>query len=221
MTKNILKAQKRTITGRKVKKLRKEGILPSSVYGKGVSSLSIQVNSKDFLKLKKEVGESGLIYLDLDSNEEKPVLIANFQVHPVSELPVHVDFLQVNLKEAVKTEIPIELIGEPIAVSEGKGILIQPGSTVEVEALPTDLPEKIEIDVANLAEVDDAIFVKDIKVDSSIKILSDPEELIAKISAMAKEETAEPAQAEGEVPQAEGETTPESSDGENSSEKAE
>ncbi len=207
MNKHSLKADKRTTTGRKVKILRREGLLPASLYGKGIASLSLQVNLKDFQKLEKEVGETGLVYLKV-GEEERPVLISNLQFHPVSGMPIHTDFHQVNLKEAISANVPIILVGDAPAVSEGKGVLIQPMSEVEVEALPTDLPEKIEIDVTTLAEVDAALFVKDLKLDAKVKLLSDPEAIVAKIAPLAKEEIVEaPAPVEGAAPvPAEGES---------------
>ncbi len=199
MSKHTLAASPRILTGRKVKNLRKDGFVPANVYGKDVKSLSVQVNAKDFIKLEKEVGETGLVYLNVDGSE-RPVLITNVQLHPVSGLPLHADLHQVNLKVAISAPVPIELIGEPIAVSEGKGILIQPLSEVEVEALPTDLPEKLELDVAGLSEVDQSLQVKDIKTPANVKILTDSEEMVAKIAPLAAEEVqAAPAPAEGET----------------------
>lgn len=208
MAKYTLTAQPRDITGRKVKKLRKDGLLPASIYGKDVKSQSVQVNQKEFIKLEKQVGETGLVYLDL-GGEDRPVLISQVQFHPISGLPLHADFHQVNLKEAITANVPVELVGEPSAVAEVKGILIQPLAEIEVEALPTDLPEKFEIEVSGLAEVDQSVLVKDLKVDSKVKVLSDPDQIIAKISPLEAEETA-PAP----VPETEGEAAAPETEGE-------
>ena len=106
MPKTILKAEKRTIEGRKVKNLRKEGTLPGNVYGKKIKSQAVQVNLKDFEKTYKEIGETGLLTLSVGS-EERPVLIHNLQLNPISDEPVHVDFLQVDLNEKVEADIPV------------------------------------------------------------------------------------------------------------------
>lgn len=206
MVKNTLVAQTRDITGKKVKHLRRDGILPASLYGQGITSRSLQVSYKDFTKLVDKAGDSGLIYLRLD-NDEKPVLMVNPQYHPVSGDLLHIDFHQVDLSETITTSIPLEILGEPAAVSEGKGILIQTLSEIEVEALPTNLPEKFTVEVSSLTEVDQAVYVKDIPVPPSVKILSNPEDMIAKINALAKEEVTTPP-ATLEVAQVGGETPP-------------
>ncbi len=206
MAKTILKADKRTLEGRKVKNLRKEGILPGNVYGKKVKSQSVQVNLKDFEKIFKEIGETGLLTLVVE-NEEKPVLIHNLQYNPITDAPVHVDFLQVDLKEKVEADIPVELSGESPAEKQALGTVVQYLNEIKVEALPGDLPEKFEIDVSALAEVDQSVFVKDLNYDKSkVEIKSDLEAILAKVEPPQKEEVVEaPAPTEGEVP-AEGAT---------------
>lgn len=201
MPKTILKAEKRVLEGRKVKKLRKEGILLGNIYGKKVKSQSVQVNLKDFQKTFKEIGETGLLSLQVGT-EEKPVLIHNLQLNPVTDEPVHVDFLQVDLKEKVEADIPVELVGESPAEKQAVGTVVQYVNEIKVEALPTDLPEKFEVDVTELAEVDQSIFVKDLKYDKSkVEVKGDLEAIVAKVEPPQKEEVvAPPAPAEGEVP---------------------
>lgn len=201
MQKKELKAEVRKISGRKVKNLRKEGLLPGNISGKKIKSEAVQVVLKDFEKIYKEVGETGLVTLQV-GKEEKPVLIHNLQVNPVSDAPVHVDFLQVDLKEKVTAEVPVELVGESPAEKQGIGTVVQQLNEIEVEALPTDLPEKFEVDVTDLAEVDQAIYVKDLKVDrTKVEVKEDAEALVAKVEPPQKEEVvAPPPPAEGEVP---------------------
>lgn len=209
MQKRELKAEPRKLTGRKVKNLRKEGILPGNVFGKKIKSESVQVSLKDFEKTFKEVGETGLVTL-LVGKSEKPVLIHNLQVNPVTDEPVHVDFLQVDLKEKVEAEVPVELTGESPVEKQSVGTVVQYINEIKVEALPGDLPEKFVVDVGNLAEVDQAVFVKDLKVDKSkVEVKNDAEEIVVKVEPPQKiEEVVAPAPAEGEVP-AEGEAVPE------------
>jgi large subunit ribosomal protein L25 len=201
MNKIELKAEVRKVTGRKVKNLRKTGILPANVYGKKVKSESLQVNLKEFEKVYKEAGETGLITLKVGT-AEKPVLIHNVQLNPVSEAFYHVDFLQVDLKEKVEAGVPVEMIGEAPAEKNGIGTVVQYLNEVKVEALPTDLPEKFEVDTGVLADVDQAIYVKDLKVDrSKVDVLTDENEIVVKVEPPQKEEVvAPPPAAEGEVP---------------------
>jgi large subunit ribosomal protein L25 len=202
MAKTILKAEKRKIEGRKVKNLRKEGILPGNVYGKKIKSQAVQVSLKDFEKIYKELGETGLLMLSI-GEEEKPVLIHNLQLNPVSDTPIHVDFLQVDLKEKVEADIPVELTGESPAEKQAIGTVVQYVNEIKVEALPTDLPEKFEVDVSSLSEVDQALTVKDLSYDKSkVEIKAMPDEIVVKVEPPQKEEVVEapPTPVEGEVP---------------------
>ena len=198
-----LTVEKRKITGRKVKALRREGILPANIYGKKEKSLSVQLEAKSFLPVFKEVGETGLIELKVaDEKEARPVLIHNVQFHPVDEIPLHVDFYQVDLKEKVTTKVPVELIGESPAVKDKIGILIQPLSEVEVEALPADLPEKIEVDISVLDEVGKTVTVADLKLGDKIEIKTHKDQVIVKAEEPREEviETPEATVTPGEMP---------------------
>lgn len=194
--------------GRNVKHLRAEGILPGNIFGKKIKSEAVQVNFKDFLKVYGEAGETGIVELKVGETVH-PVLIHNLQVNPVTDIPVHVDFLQVNLKEKVEAEVPVELIGESPAEKQAIGTVVQHLNEIKVEALPMDLPEKFEVDTGTLAEVDQAILVKDLKVDrSKVSVMTDENEIVVKVEPPQKEEVVAtpivPVGAEGAVP-AEGE----------------
>lgn len=221
-----LTAEKRTVLGKQVKKLRREGILPANVYGKDLSSVSLQVKAEDFKKVFDEVGETGLVDLMLDGTK-RPVLIKNVQMEFRNRMPVHADFYQVNLKEKVKTMVPIVLTGEPVAVTEKLGTLIHPLSEVEVEALPEALPENIEISIEHLAAVDDQVMVSDLKTEEGVTILTDPDQVVAKIAEIVEEPEPEPVVeegAEGEAGEAaaEGEEAPkEGAEGEQAEQKSE
>lgn len=208
MNKEKLKAEERKVTGRKVKMLRAKSILPANIYGKKVKSEAIEIPMADFEKIFKEAGETTLIDLTV-GKKVHPVLISNIQVHPVTGELLHVDFREVDLKEKVHATIPVELTGESPADKQGVGVLVQLVDEVEVDALPTDLPEKFEINIDGLAEVDNAVTVKDIKVDKSkVEILNDKDQIIAKVEALQKEEEIAPAPAtEGEAGAEGGETT--------------
>ncbi len=209
MDKKVLKAEERKVTGRKVKTLRKQGLIPANVYGKKIASVSLQIPEKEFKVIYKEVGETGLVTLEI-GKEEKPVLVHSLQVNAKTDEILHVDFLQVDLKVKVTANVPVEVSGEPAAEKQGLGTVVQYLNEVEVEALPADLPEKFEVDTTELAEVDQAIYVKDLKYDKSkIEIKTDAESIVVKVEPPQKEEVVEtpivPVGAEGEVV-AEGET---------------
>ena len=191
--KTALQAEKRTTTGRKVKKLRQEGLLPANIYGKKVKSLAVQVDLKSFSPIYKETGETGLVELKVKGETKaRPVLIHNVQLNPVDDQPIHADFYQVDLKEKVTTEVPIELIGESPAVKEKIGILIQPLTEVEIEALPAELPDKFEVNIGELKKVGDTVTVGGLKVPKGVKVLTDVKQILAKIEPPAEEEAAPP-----------------------------
>lgn len=191
MNKKVLNADLRKITGRKVKKLRQEGLLPANVFGKKIKSESIQVIDKDFKVIYKEVGDTGLITLTV-GKDEKPVLVHDVQVNPMTDEVIHVNFLQVDLKEKVEAEVPVELIGESPVEKQSLGTVVQYVNEIKVEALPTDLPEKFVVDTSELSEVDQAIYVKDLKVDrSKVEIKNDADEIVVKVEPPQKEEVVE------------------------------
>jgi len=192
-----LVSEPRKVLGKKVKKLRREGLLPANVYGKGLKSTAIQVKLSDFQTIFKEVGETGLIDLQVDG-QKRPVLVKNMHQTFPHHIPLHVDFYQVNLKEKVKTMVPIVLTGEAKAVTDKVGLLLQTLSEVEIEALPEELPENVEISVENLAAIDDQLTVQDLKAADGVTILTEPEQVIAKIGELVVEEPEPEAPAEGE-----------------------
>lgn len=189
--------------GHKAKKLRREGILPANLFGKKIKSQSLQVNLKEFLKVFEKTGETGLIDLVIDDKETRPVLVGNVQIEPVSDQPLHVDFHQVNLEEKVTVAVPIHLVGEAPAVVRDEGVLVQPLAEVEVEALPTDLPDHLEADISSLDKIDAAVRVADLKVPKGVAVKTAQEEVVAIINPKAKEEEVAPAAEEAVV--AEGE----------------
>lgn len=197
MTKITLQADKREVTGRKVKNLRNEGLLPANIFGKKIDSVSIQIEKASFLDTFNKAGETGIIELSL-GKETRPVLVHGIQVDPVSSDPIHVDFFQVNLKEKVTANVPLELVGESPADKQKLGTLVQQIDEIEVEALPADLPDKFEVDVSGLTEVDSSVTVGDIKTDSKVEILTDKELILVKVEAL-REEEEEPVVAEGEA----------------------
>jgi len=187
MNRHSLTVAARTVTGKKVKNLRKEGLLPGNIYGYKTDSVAIQVPMVDFLEVYKEVGGTGLIDLDLDG-KKLPVLVHEVQDHFIGKHPVHVDFLKVNLKEKIVSMIPVVFTGESAAVTENLGVLLQTLNEVEIEALPTDLPEHFEVDVTPLAEIGAHVLVSDLKAPEGVEILTEGTQTIAKIVALTVEE---------------------------------
>ena len=209
-----LHAEERKVLGKKVKKLRVDGKLPGHVFGKGVEGENVLVNLSDFVKVFHQAGETGLIDLKIGTERIKPVLIRAVQYDPVKGGLIHVDFYQVNLSEKVKVSIPLVLIGEQAeTVKLGEAIVLQTLNEVEVEALPTDLVEKIEVDITPLKAIDDAITIGQLNYDRNKLTIHSPEEEIvvklapavtAEMEKLLEEQAAETAAAAAEVETAEG-----------------
>lgn len=193
-----LTAQKRTLVGKKVKKLRKEGLIPANVFGKKIKSQSLSLDKRLFEKVFEEAGETGIVNLAIEGEKEThPVMVQNIQKNPVTDEILHADLRQVILTEKVIAKIPVEMTGKAPAAEQKLGILVQNISEVEVEALPLDLPEKFVVDVAKLAEVGDEILVKDLTIDKSkIELKVDENQVVVKIEPLAKEEVVAPPPAE-------------------------
>lgn len=193
-----LKAEKRELTGRKVKRLRLAGIIPGTVYGKAMKSETVQVNEKELIKVYNEAGETGIVDIELASKKH-PSLISNIQVHPVTSNVLHVDFREVDLTKKVKAMVPVELVGESPAEKQGMGTAVLMVDEVEVEALPEDLPEKFEIDATVLVEVEQTFTVAHLKSDKKVEILTAGDQILAKVEPPQKEEVVEVAPVEGEA----------------------
>lgn len=187
MKRQKLVVEKRTIFGKKLKKLRREGILPANIYGKDIKSIAVQLPYKDFEKVYKEARETGLIDIQVDG-ELKPSLIHNVQKDHLRNIALHTDFFQVNLREKVKTMVPILVTGTAKAISDKLGLLLQPLSEIAIEALPEDLPEKIEVNVEHLAAVNDQITVSEIKAPKDVTILTNPSQVVVKIGELVSKE---------------------------------
>lgn len=177
----LLTSSKRKVVGRKVKSIRKEGLVPANVFGKKIKSLAISVKSQEFRKIFSKAGATGIIYLDISEEKDpRPVLVSAIQKHPLKGTLLHVDFRQVDLSEKVKAEVPIRIIGESPAVKDKNGVLVSVLSQVMVEALPADLPEFLEISIQGLVEIGQSVHVKDIKIDKTkVKIEEEEDETVA------------------------------------------
>ncbi len=185
-----LSVSKRTVLGKEVRKMRREGLMPANIYGADFESTAIQLPLKDFKSVFAIAKETGLVDVELDG-KIIPVLIKNVQIDPSTDEPLHTDFHKVNLKEKISAKIPVEAVGEPKAVTDKIGLLEQPVMEVEVEALPTDLPEKIEVNVENLAAVDEQVLVSDLSVPAGVEVLTDSAQVVFKIGELITKEMEE------------------------------
>ncbi len=182
-----LKAEKREILGGKVNALRKQGLIPAELYGHGSKNEHLTVNEKEFMKLFKDAGESTVISLVI-GGKKTPVLIYDVISDSISDKVEHIDFYIVNMDEEIETAVPFEFIGESMAVKAQGGVLVKSMHEIEVSALPAHLPHAIEIDLGVLENIHDSIHVKDIKVKGGVKLLAEPDAVIATVMEQETEE---------------------------------
>jgi large subunit ribosomal protein L25 len=192
MNKIPLKAEERNLLGKKVKQLRRDGIIPAHVYGNKVETEHVSVNAKDLMPVIHQAGETGVIELQIGAERVRPVMVRGIQHGPIKGDILHVDFYQVNLKEKVTVPVPLvlkELAEEIESVKMGEAVVLQTLSEVSVEALPTDLIDNIEVDISSLKNVDDAITVSQLSYNhETITVLAEPEEVVVKLAPAVTEE---------------------------------
>jgi large subunit ribosomal protein L25 len=184
----LLKARKRKILGKKVKKLRKMNLIPAVVYGHDISSLPVEVEKKEFEKVFKSAGESTIIDLKIDDEKPIKVLIHDVSYHPLTDEIIHVDFYQIKEKEKVTVDVNLKFINESPAVKEKGGVLIHHLTKIKIECLPKDLVHEIEVDLSKLSEINSLIRIKDLKIPSNIKVLENPEDVVVSVSLPKAEE---------------------------------
>jgi len=163
-------------------------MIPAVIYGSGIESRSLSVPFSAFRKVFHEAGSSSLVDVKIDGGASVKAVIKDVQFHPLSMEPVHIDFHQVKMDEKMTAEIPLAVTGESEAVKVLGGTLMTPVESVEVECLPTDLPHEIVVDISLLKTFDDTITVADLKVGPGVKVLDDPENLVAAVEAPLSEE---------------------------------
>jgi large subunit ribosomal protein L25 len=177
-----LETQDRTILGNRVRKLRREGLVPAVIYGKDYPSKTVQLPLNTFLKTYRQTGRTGIIDIKIgNENIVVPCLVADTDLDPVKETVRHVNFLAIDLKAKIDTLVPVKLIGLSPAVKEYGAILIQNLHEVEIRVLPEKIPSEIEVDISILKDLDNVIHADAIKSDE-YEVLTHPEETIVSLS---------------------------------------
>ncbi|TSC91717.1 MAG: large subunit ribosomal protein L25 [Parcubacteria group bacterium Licking1014_17] len=187
MQKLELQVQPRTVTGRKVKTLRKEHLLPGVIYGLNSEPKNIQIQMKDFKKIYGEAGESTMIYVLLDG-EEYPAMIQDVTRNAVSDDFIHVDLYKVRLDKEITAKVPLNFVGQPAAVKDLGGILVKNINEIEVQGFPQDIPRSIEVDISGLNAFGSHILLKDVKISDKVKIKDNPDEIVVLIQEPISEE---------------------------------
>lgn len=193
-----LEANKREILGKKTRFLRRQGVTPAHLFGHGLESLSLQCDTPNLQRTIAQAGMTRLIALDIEGDKQpRSVFIREIQREPCSGELLHVDFYQVRRTEKIKVDVPIILVGEAPAMKEKGRTLTHSLTSLSVECLPDKLPPQIEVDLSPLEEVEQAIFVRDITLSPDITVITDTDQMVAKVSeARVEEEVVEEVVAE-------------------------
>lgn len=178
-----LSLSQRTVTGKKVKQLRRQGILPVHMYGSGIDAQSLQGTAGELRRLLPQVGTNVPVSIEVEgSDQENICFVREVQRHPVTEDLLHIDFMRVDVTQTISAEVPITLVGSAPATQQG-GTLLQSLTSLLVEALPMDIPVSIEADISGLDDFDKSIVVSDISVGDNVAILTDSDEFVARVAA--------------------------------------
>ncbi len=190
----IIEAQKRVVKGKQVNQLRRQGILPGIIYGKvgkkQMEPIAIQLDLHNASKTINTLTGSSLVTVNVEG-EEFPVILREIQKDIIYGTLRHVDFMAVSLTEKLQTNVPIELIGQAPAETNMAAVVVTGVSELEIECLPQDLPERIEVDASVLVDMDSVIYVRDLELSENITVLTDPDELIAGVTYVRIEEEEE------------------------------
>lgn len=190
-TRAQLHAQKRELLGKKVRRLRRGGVLPATVYGQHREAQSIQVEAHELRDVLRQAGRTQLIDLVIDDQPARPVLIRQTMVDAKRNAIIHVEFFQANLREKLVTHVPLHFVGDSQAVKDG-GVALHVLDHVDIESLPQDVPaEGVEVDMSQITEINGAIHAGDLKLPDGITLVTAPDELVAKVNPPVSEEAVE------------------------------
>ena len=176
--------QRRSVMGKRVATLRREGVLPANIYGRAQESVAVQLAYVDARDLLNAHGLNTLVNIQVEGEAQtRPVVVRNVELEPVNRKILHLDMYQVDLSRIIKASIPVVLVGEAPAVHKFGGVLIHALDHVEVEGLPHSIPEHIEVSVAGLIEVGDHIQVKDLRIPPGLKVHAAPDQGVVAVQA--------------------------------------
>jgi len=199
-----LAATSRTVTGKKVALLRKGGQIPAIVFGHGIESTPVSLDAHEFDHIRRTAHSNTIVDLKIDGKAAHKVMIHGLQIDPRSRSLLHVDLFELKTGEEVTVEIALHATGESYAVVRLGGTLLHNVDRIKVRALPENLPDSIEYSIESLNDFDTAIHLRDLTLPAGVTLLSEPEEVVAKVAAPKVEEVATPeAEVAAEAPAAE------------------
>jgi large subunit ribosomal protein L25 len=214
MSRPTLSARPREVRGKAVSHLRKGGSLPAVVYGAGVQSKNVSIDTHEFELLKRHAGRHAVIDLTIEGDgKAQPVLLQAIQEHPVHRHPMHVDFLVVDLSVERTSDVPLIFVGTSEAVAKQGGVMLHLRDTVLVRAKPDDLPSGIELDITPLVDFDATLHASDLVMPAGVTLITDPGEALARVQQPRVEEETVVGAAEAAAAEEAAEPTAEGAEG--------
>jgi len=178
-----IKAAPRTVLGKKVASLRRQGRLPANVYGKGIPSQAVEIDAREFQRTIKSAGLRAMIQLNVDGEKDpRYVILRGIDRKGGTGEPIHIDFFQVDPEQPIQANVPLRLTGEAPAVRDLAGTLLPGLDVVSVRCRPLDIPDVIEVDLAPLTGFDVSLKVGDVKPPQGVEILTDPSIVVATVN---------------------------------------
>ena len=177
-----LKLDRRTVIGKKVKQLRRQGVIPVHIYGADMGPENLQVEDLTLNRLLPQIGSNIPVSVEYEGQgDEKVCFVREVQRNPVTDDVIHVDFLRVDVTQTVSAEVPLVLTGSSLAVTEMAGTLLQNVQSLLIEALPMNMPAEVIVDISSLIDFDASIPVSDVAVPGNVTVLNDPDDTIARV----------------------------------------
>jgi large subunit ribosomal protein L25 len=200
MEKVVLKAEKRDVIGKQVKAMRRAGKLPAVIYGRRTEPINVSLDAHTASLVLGKLTSSSLVTIQVDG-AEYPALVREKQRDYIKNRLLHVDFLAVSLDESIRATVSLNFVGVSPAVKDFNAVLVENLESLEIECLPTELPERVDVDISTLLRPGDSIRVRDVKVSDKVHILNDPDTTVAVATfAKVEEEVAAVPGAEGVTP---------------------
>jgi large subunit ribosomal protein L25 len=194
----VLKAIHRSVVGKQVKAIRREGKLPAVIYGRHIDPIAIELDLRETSRNLTGLAPSTLVTVDVDGTQHR-ALVREKQRNKITGILLHVDFLAVSMTELLRSQVYLEIVGISPAIRDLSGVLVTGMGEVQVECLPQDLPERIVVDISGLNEIGDGIYVRDLEVPKGVEILEEPDTMLVLVTAQAAEEEEEVPEEEEEL----------------------
>jgi large subunit ribosomal protein L25 len=193
-----IRVDPRSVTGKQVKRLRASGVVPGVLFGKVAGSVAVQLDAKALDQIYRQAGRTSVVKVSVGDGSATSAVIKSLQRHPLTGRVLHVDFFALDLTHEMTVDVPLSFSGEAPGIEATGGFLLTSLDHLRMKALPSDMPQQINVDLTPLVDLEAAIHVSDLPIPDNVTVLNDPEEMVARVMPPRVEEEPEPVVAEGE-----------------------